>query len=142
MSIRATRPAKTEISELLRIVREDQVPPGDPSPSYEDEGSDLVSRGSVTLPSGGCWSASVEVRMGAEQGALLTVNRSGSGAGPAPTEASLMIPPGEADALLALLTGLIRQARSDGVLEGNVRHKRARGLRSESPPPDSPDTND
>jgi hypothetical protein len=58
--------------------------------------------------------------MGGRQGALLTVNRFGPGVGPSPTEASVMIPPGEAEALLTLLTGLIRQAKRDGVLAEHI----------------------
>jgi hypothetical protein len=100
----------------LHLLREDQIPPAVSRPSYENEGSERVSRGSVTLPSGGRWSASLEVRMGDDQGALLTMNRAGAGAGPAPSDASLMIPPDEADVLLLLLKGLIEQARADGVL--------------------------
>lgn len=99
----------------------------------------MVSRGSVSLASGGCWSATLEVRMGSEQGALLTVNRFGPGAGPSPTDASVMIPPGEADALVTLLTGLIRQARTDGVLEGRgqdlpVRRSRAKEIKPDPRP--------
>jgi hypothetical protein len=104
-------------AQSLRLLREDQISLETPRPTYENEGSELVSRGSVTLPSGGRWSATLEVRMRDDQGALLTMNRSGPDAGPAPSDASLMIPPGEVDALLTLLTGLVEQARADGVLE-------------------------
>jgi hypothetical protein len=125
-------------AQSLRLLREDQVSLETPSPSYENEGSELVSRGSVTLPSGGRWSATLEVRMRDDQGALLTMNRSGPGAGPAPSDASLMIPPGETDALLTLLMGLVEQARADGVLtrgrEGTPRRK----PRSRVVPPDAP----
>ena len=121
-----------------QLLREDQVTLETPRTAYENEGSELVSRGSVTLPSGGWWSATLEVRLRDHQGALLTITRTGPGADPPPSDASLMIPPGEADALLMLLTGLVEQARADGVLErgreGKPRHK----TRSRAGPPDAP----
>jgi len=73
-----------------------------------------------------------------EQGALLTVNRSGPGAGPAPSDASLMIPPGEAEALLTLLTGLVAQARADGVLEKGSEGKPRRETKTRAGPPNAP----
>lgn len=73
-----------------------------------------------------------------DQGALLTIDRSGPGAGPAPSDASLMIPPGEADALLTLLKGLIEQARADGVLEGRPEKKPRRTARPRTVPPSTP----
>ena len=84
--------------------------------SYEDEGSDRVARGSVTLASGTWWFSELVVPMKAGQPALLTISRHGSGAGLEPREAALVIPPAEAEAFLVLLQGLIAQARSDGVL--------------------------
>jgi hypothetical protein len=125
-------------TQSLRLLREDQVPLEVPRPSYENEGSEWVSRGSVTLPSGGRWSATLEVRMRDDQGALLTMNRSGPGTGPAPSDASLMIPPGEADTLLTLLTGLIEQARADAVLERRPEGKSRRTTRTRTVPPNAP----
>jgi hypothetical protein len=133
-----TSTATLDQTQSLRLLREDQVSLETPRPSYEDEGSELVSRGSVTLPSGGRWSATLEVRMRDDQGALLTMNRSGAGAGPAPSDASLMIPPGEIDALLTLLTGLVEQARADGVLERGGQGTPRRKARSRTAPPDTP----
>ncbi len=101
----------------LQLVREEQVPLDSSRPSYENEGSDRVARGSVTLPSGAWWSSTLEVRITGDQSALLTVGRQGSGRAAKPDEATLVIPPGEADAVLALLAGIIAQARSDGVLQ-------------------------
>ena len=125
-------------TQSLRLVREDQVSLETPRPFYEGEGSERVSRGAVTLPSGGRWCATLEVRMPDEQGALLTVNRSGPGAGPAPSDASLMIPPGEAEALLTLLTGLVAQARADGVLEKGSEGKPRRKTKTRAVPPNAP----
>jgi hypothetical protein len=124
-------------TQSLQILREDQVSLETPRPSYENEGSERVSRGSVTLPSGGRWNATLEVRMRHDQGALLTLNRSGPGAGPAPSDASLMIPPGEAEALLTLLAGLVEQARADGVVERPESTAR-RKARSRAVPPNAP----
>lgn len=100
----------------LRLLREDRVPPTTSRNFYEREGSDRVSRGSVTLPSGGWWFSELVVPMIGDQSALLTIGRQGAGASIGPEEADLVIPPGEADAVLALLNGVIAQARSDGVL--------------------------
>ena len=130
--------AMLDRTQSLQLLREDQVSLEVPRPSYESEGSERVSRGSVTLPSGGRWSAALEVRMRDDQGALLTMNRSGPEAGPAPSDATLMIPPGEADALLTLLTGLIEQARADGVLERRPEGKPRRKTRSRTVPPHAP----
>jgi hypothetical protein len=137
MSMHAST-AMLDRTQSLQLLREDQVSLEVPRPSYESEGSERVSRGSVTLPSGGRWSAALEVRMRDDQGALLTMNRSGPGAGPAPSDATLMIPPGEADALLTLLTGLIEQARADGVLERRPEGKPRRKTRSRTAPPNAP----
>ena len=119
-----------------QLLREDRVALDTHRPSYEDEGSDQVSRGSVSLPSGGRWSWTLEVRMASEQGALLTVHRSGAGAGPAPTEASLVIPPGEEAAFLTLLTGLVAQGRKHGVLSPAPEGKPGRRVRPQPAPPD------
>ena len=130
--------AMLDRTQSLQLLREDLVSLETPRPSYESEGSERVSRGAVTLPSGGRWCGTLEVRMLDEQGALLTVNRSGPGAGPAPSDASLMIPPGEAEALLTLLTGLVEQARADGVLERGPEGRARRKTKSRAVPPDAP----
>jgi hypothetical protein len=137
MSMHAST-AVLERGQSLQLLREDQVSLRVPSPSYESEGSERVSRGSVTVPSGGRWSASLEVRMRDDQGALLTINRSGPGTGPAPSDASLMIPPGEADALLILLAGLVKQARADGVLAPRAEGKPRRSTGALGGPPSAP----
>jgi hypothetical protein len=131
-------PAALDGTQSLQLLREEQVSLEVPRPAYESEGSERVSRGSVTLPSGGRWAATLEVRMREDQGALLTMSRSGPGADLAPSDASLMIPPGEADALLALLTGLVEQARADGVLERGPESKPGRRPRSRAARPDAP----
>jgi hypothetical protein len=50
--------------------------------------------------------------------AILTIRREASSGSIMPDEACLVLPPGEADALLELLRGIIAQARADGVLRG------------------------
>lgn len=124
--------------ETVQLVRENQVPVGTARPSYENGGSEVLSRGSVTVPSGGCWSAELEVRMGSGQGALLTLSRSGPAAGPSPSDATLVIPPGEADAFLTLLMGIVHQARADGVLERASHGARSRRSKLGPEPPDAP----
>lgn len=83
---------------------------------YENEGSERVCRGSVTLPSGACWRSKLQVPIRGDESALLTLCRQAAEPGVAPDEAALVIPSGEADALVALLQGLFTQARRDGVL--------------------------
>ena len=73
--------------------------------------------------------------MASEQGALLTVHRSGTGAGPAPTEASLVIPAGEEEAFLTLLNGLVAQGRRHGVLRPAPEGKPRRRARPQPPDP-------
>lgn len=137
MQAHVVRPNRTP---SLQLLRENHVSPEVPRPAYESEGSERVSRGSVTLPSGGRWSATLEVSMRDDQGALLTMIRSGPGLGPAPSDASVMIPPGEADALLTLLTGLIKQARGDRVLEEGLEDQPRKKARSRTAPRDLPDS--
>lgn len=103
-------------SRRLWLVREGPVPPRVSPGSYEREGSERVSRGSIALPSGARWLSVLEVPISGGPSALLTIRREGPTA-TLPDEATLALPPEEADALLALLQGLVAQARSDGVLE-------------------------
>jgi hypothetical protein len=103
-------------SRWLWLLREPSVmPDGAPGP-YESEGNERVSKGSITLPSGDSWFAKLVVPMNGEESALLTVWRDAAGPSLVPDEASLVVPRGEADALLLLLQGLFDQARRDGVL--------------------------
>jgi hypothetical protein len=102
----------------LWLVREVNVPPESAPSPYESEGSARVSRGSITLSNGACWLARVEVAIDGDNSALLTLHRQASEPSLAPDEASLVIPPGEAQTVLTLLQGLFAQARRDGVLSG------------------------
>lgn len=100
----------------LWLLREASVPPDAARGSYESEGSERVARGSITLPSGACWLSTLVVPMNGDDSALLTIRRQAPGPSLAPDEASLVVSPSEADALLALLEGLFAQARRDGVM--------------------------
>jgi hypothetical protein len=109
-------PAGLSSTRALLLLREDQVSPKTSRNAYEAEGSERVSRGSVTLPSGARWFSKLEVPMVGDQSALLTIGRQGPGASIESESTALVLPPGEADAVLALLNGVITQARSHGVL--------------------------
>lgn len=97
------------------------------APAYEDEGSTTQSRGAVTVSRDGWWSIALTVpialRSAAEQPVLIRLERHG-----APTPAAggtaheVVVPATEVDAVVALLAGVVEQARRDGVL----------------PPPDAP----
>jgi len=99
------------------MVCENHLPSSGFRGGYENEGSNRVARGSVTLPSGGWWFSQLEVPIAGDQSALLTFGRQGPGASIGPDEAAVVIPPGEADAVLTLINGIFTQARSDGVLQ-------------------------
>ena len=99
------------------LLREASVPPLSSPGEYEREGSERVSKGSIATPSGGRWFCKLEVPITGDQGALLTIEHDESGGALAPAETTMVVPVGEADALVALLTGLIAQAKADGVLE-------------------------
>jgi hypothetical protein len=103
---------------LLWLLREASVPPRSSSGEYEREGSERVSKGTIATPSGGRWYCKLQVPITGEQGALLTIEHDESGGSLAPAQTTLVIPVGEADALVALLAGVIAQAKADGVLKG------------------------
>jgi hypothetical protein len=75
-----------------------------------------AAKGSVRLPSGDQWFGSIEAGGPADHPALLTVERKSRRRKLEPADAALVIPPGEADALLALINGLVTQARRQGIL--------------------------
>jgi hypothetical protein len=89
---------------------------------YEDEGSERCSLGAVAVDVGAWWSAALSVPMGdvrAEDGTLfLRLERHG----PVPAsyrgdvEAEVTLPATEVGAVVALLGGVVDQARQDGVL--------------------------
>lgn len=99
--------------------------PGVPAAlEYEPGHSERQVTGSVEVGPDSRWLATLAVPMTGDQSVLVTLEREGpapSGA-PAVSEVMLVIPVGEADAVLTLLRGIVVQARRDGVL---VRRKYA-----------------
>ena len=99
-----------------RAVREGLTPPA----GYEPEHSERQVSGSVEVAPGARWFATLAVPMTGDQSLLVTIEREGPvppGA-PAVDDIALVIPPGEADAVVSLLRGIVEHARRDGVLGG------------------------
>jgi hypothetical protein len=86
---------------------------------YESEGSERRALGSVNVASDARWTGTLTVPIGDATAAFLQVERRGT---PPPRyrgseeSAAFSLPIGEADAVVALLSGLVAQARADGVL--------------------------
>jgi hypothetical protein len=108
------------------MVADNLRPPGGSAPrrnlagtaEYEPEHSERQVSGSVAVGTDCRWLGSLAVPMTGEQSALVTIEREGPTPPGAPvaTRVELVIPPGELDAVLVLLRGLIAQARGDRVL--------------------------
>jgi hypothetical protein len=89
---------------------------------YEPEGSDCRATGSVSLRSGGWWSADLIVSIRREDEVLLTIHRHGApGHEEDGTSVDLCLRPADLEVLPVLLNGVIAQARRDGVLTRRVR---------------------
>jgi hypothetical protein len=91
----------------------------DPTGRYESEGSERRSLGSVPVATDARWTATLTVPMPSRAVAFFQVERRGelpAGYRGAEESAFLSLPIGEVDALIALVTGVIAQARRDGVL--------------------------
>ena len=88
------------------------------SAAYEPEHSERQVSGSVFVGEQVRWSARLAVPMTGDQSLLMIIEREGPLPPGAPVvgEVAVVIPPGEADAVLALLQGLVEHARRDGVL--------------------------
>lgn len=85
---------------------------------YEDEGSERLTRGAVTLPDGAWWTAELSVAIGDGGATLLRLARHGAtpeGFGDDPAT-EVLIPTAEAGALVSLLVGVVEHALRDGVL--------------------------
>jgi hypothetical protein len=80
-------------------------------PVYRRRKDERCWSGSVRVAKGGRWSGRIEVPAGGDAAALLTLERKGKGATLLPSDAALVIPEGEAGAVLALLDGLLARAR-------------------------------
>jgi len=105
-------------SRLVFYSVPERLSPAQPalSPVYQRPGRERVAKGTVRLPNGDRWSGSIEAAGEGDQPALLTVERKSRRRILEPADAALVIPSGEADALLALLNGLVAQARREGIL--------------------------
>jgi hypothetical protein len=90
--------------------------PGDAG--YEPGHSERQVSGSVAVGAESRWSAALAVAMTGDQSVLVTIERNGPApaGSPAVPNVTLVIPPGEVDALLTLLRGIVAHARGDGVL--------------------------
>jgi hypothetical protein len=103
---------------MPRLVRERPL-------RYEDEGSERVVRGAVTVAADAWWSAALVVgdegagAGGADEGSLIVQMKRH---GPSPSgyrgnvEVDLSLSRSEIDAIVVLLAGLVDQARRDGIL--------------------------
>jgi hypothetical protein len=88
---------------------------------YDDEGSEARSLGSVSVGAGAWWSVALTVpgtSEAARDTVLVRIERYGPPADErhGHVSADLVLPPSEIDALVTLLTGVVAQARRDGVL--------------------------
>jgi hypothetical protein len=88
---------------------------------YEAEGSARRTLGNVAVAGDARWTGTLTVPIPGAQVAFIQVER----AGPLPAgyrgseeTAAFSVPVGEVDAVLAVLSGLVASARSDGVLPG------------------------
>jgi hypothetical protein len=101
------------LARPARVVREG----GD---GYEAEGSERRSVGSIATGPGAWWSATLSAPVA--DGGVVFVQLERHGPRPAgyrgsEEAADFSVPAGEVDALLALLAGVVAQARRDGVLD-------------------------
>jgi hypothetical protein len=96
----------------------ERLVPAEPTlfPVFERAGRGPVVKGAVRLPNGDRWSGRLEGAGEGNQAALLTVERKSRRRALAPSDAALVVPPDEADVLLALLNGLVALARREGIL--------------------------
>jgi hypothetical protein len=86
---------------------------------YEAEGSERRTLGSISLAPDAHWAATLTIPIPDADVAFVRVERHG----PLPADyrggqeaAELSVPVGEVEAVLAMLTGLVDQARRDGVI--------------------------
>lgn len=89
--------------------------PRKPLQEYEVETNVRCARGSVAVADAALWRGEIVVPIVGGERALITIERDPEGV--SPTDATLAVPLDEIDAVVTLLTGLVRQARRVGVLE-------------------------
>jgi hypothetical protein len=90
-----------------------------PPRRYEDEGSERTSTGTIAVTSDSSWRATLSVPLPDADAVFLRIERMGrlpDGYRGAEESAALSVPAAEVDALMAVLAGVIAQARKDGVL--------------------------
>jgi hypothetical protein len=108
-----TVPSRGGIDALR--VREDITP----YPRYESEGSERRALGSIPVAPDARWTATLTVPIPPRSIAFLQLERRGdlpAGYLGAEESALLSLPIGETKAVIALLVGVVAQARRDGVL--------------------------
>ena len=105
---------------------------------YEPGHSERQATGFVTLAPDCRWSVTLAVPMTGDQSILLTLDREGPlvPAAPSVGQVGLIIPPGEVDAVLVLLQGVVAQARRDGVLARRSRKAPPPFVNREPPSPE------
>jgi hypothetical protein len=85
---------------------------------YQSEHSERQVSGSVGVSPGARWMGSLSVAKGGDQSLLLIMQRDGPLPAEAPLvdEVALVIPPGEAHAVVTLLQGLVEHAKQAGIM--------------------------
>ena len=99
---------------------------------YEAESSEWRAIGSVSVPGGGWWSASLTLPITDPGAAFLHIERLGdlpAGYRGGEDAAGLAMPVGEVKAVVALLSGLIKHAQADGVIPRVTTSGRAKRVR-------------
>ncbi|NUO96085.1 MAG: hypothetical protein HOQ14_16505 [Gemmatimonadaceae bacterium] len=100
------------------VVREDRDPYR-VSRWYEDEGSERTSTGAINLTPDAAWRATLSVPLPGADAVFLRIERTGplpDGYVGAEESAGLSVPVKELDTVMALLAGVIAQARRHGVV--------------------------
>jgi hypothetical protein len=114
-------PYRLIVADNARPPKGTAAPSGIPGgATYEPEHSERQVTGSVAVGRESRWMATLAVPMTGDQSVLLTLEREGPAPASAPAveQVMLVIPPGEADAVLTLLRGIVAHARRNGVLVG------------------------
>ena len=99
-----------------RVIREE-------SPPYESEGSEHRTLGSVSVADDARWTATLTVPIPERNVAFVDLERRGAlpgGYRGGEESAHFSLPLGELDAVVTLLTRVIAQARTDGVLPARM----------------------
>ena len=107
------------VADQVRPPKGGTAGPGVPAAfEYEPAHSERQVTGSVEVGPDSRWLATMAVPMTGDQSALVTLEREGQlpAGAPAVSQVMLVIPVGEAEAVITLLRGLVVHARRDGVL--------------------------